>query len=369
MSHKAQVLMVGPEMTAKGGVSSVLRLYQEAGLFERVQVMASYRDGSAVQKVSYYLRFLAKFVTVLMTQPQLRVVHVHMASYGSFFRKSLVILFARVCGKAVIIHMHGAGFIQFYQRMPAGGQWFIRFVLRASTVLIALSTQWRNDLFALCQHPDIRVFYNPTVLKLPMFDTNKDDHKINESRPPVRGEDGAPVRFLFMGRLGQRKGVYDIISAMRHLGGHPIRVDLYGDGEVAPIEHEILTAGVGDQVTVHGWVDGSHKDTIFRQADALLLPSYHEGLPISVLEAMAYGLPVVATNVGGIPEAVEDGLNGYLIQPGACEALRLRMAQLAGSAELRQQMGKAGYQLAAIKFDLSVIVKQLETLYAEVIGR
>ena len=138
MKQKPKVLMVGTEMTAKGGVSSVLRLYREAGLFESVQLMASYRDGSALQKVIHYLFFLAKFITTLMTQPQLRIVHVHMSSYGSFFRKSWVILLSRAWGRPVIIHMHGAGFIQFYERMPALGRWFIRTVLRASTVLIAL---------------------------------------------------------------------------------------------------------------------------------------------------------------------------------------------------------------------------------------
>ena len=365
MKQKPKVLMVGTEMTAKGGVSSVLRLYREAGLFESVQLMASYRDGSALQKVIHYLFFLAKFITTLMTQPQLRIVHVHMSSYGSFFRKSWVILLSRAWGRPVIIHMHGAGFIQFYERMPALGRWFIRTVLRASTVLIALSSQWRDDLFSLCQHPDIWVLYNPTVLKQPVFElaNQVDEHSI------TNGGDGGQVKFLFMGRLGQRKGVYDIISAMRSLSNLPIQVDLYGDGELESIQREIVAAGVHEKVTVHGWVDGAHKDIIFREADALLLPSYHEGLPISVLEAMAYGLPVVATDVGGIAEAVEDGLNGYLIRPGAFEALSLRMAQLAESAVLRQEMGKAGYQLAARKFDLPVIVKQLEALYEEIIGR
>jgi glycosyltransferase involved in cell wall biosynthesis len=365
MKEQPQILMVGTDMASKGGVSSVIRLYQEAGLFNSVHFMASYRDGSTGQKLLYFARFLGQYASALVTQPQLRLVHVHTASYGSFMRKSLVILLARMFGKKVVIHMHGAGFAVFYDKMPVAFRWVIRRVLRSSDVLIALSSQWQNDLYRICQHPDIRVLYNPTVLKNPVFN-EPDIAKIAEG---CHAGDGGQVNFLFMGRLGQRKGVYDIIKSAQHLQGHNIKIDLYGDGEVEAIRQQILAAGVADKITVHGWIDGSRKDETFRQANVLLLPSYHEGLPISVLEALAYGLPVLATDVGGIAEAVEDGVNGYLIEPGACETLATRMDQLAASPSLRLEMGKSGYQMAATKFDLSVIMRKLEALYAEIIGR
>lgn len=352
-------------MASKGGVSSVIRLYREAGLLESVRFMASYRDGSTIQKCVHYADFLVKYVGALLTLPGLRLVHVHTASYGSFARKSLVILLARGMGKKVVIHMHGAGFAVFYDKMPPALRWVTRRVLHASDVLIALSSQWQEDLYRICQHPDIRVLYNPTILQRPVFEDEVEEKRVALSE----GEGQALVNFLFMGRLGQRKGVYDIIQSARKLRADNIKIHLYGDGELENVKQEVLAAGVSDKVAVHGWIDGNRKDETFRQANVLLLPSYHEGLPISVLEALAYGLPVLATDVGGIAEAVKDGVNGYLIEPGACDALAERMEQLAASPALRLEMGKSGHQMAASKFDLSVIVRKLEGLYAELIGR
>lgn len=363
--------MIGTDMASKGGVSSVIRLYEEAGLFDTVQFMASFQDGTALRKCLFYVGFLLRYLGVLLTNRRLKLVHVHTASRGSFARKSLVVLLARLFGKKVVIHMHGAGFAVFYDKLSPPLQWFTRRVLRCSDVLIALSSQWQKDLFRICGHTDIRVLYNPTVLKNPVFqDASLErplDREMREMDLKTSRTEGV-VNFLFMGRLGQRKGVYDIIEAARHLQADNVKIHLYGDGEVDEVKKKVLAAGVSDKIAVHGWIDGSRKDATFREANVLLLPSYHEGLPISVLEALAYGLPVLATDVGGIAEAVHNGVNGFLIRPGACDALTRRIEELAASPELRLEMGKSGYRLAADKFDLSVIIRQLEGLYAEIMG-
>jgi len=372
MTQQPQVLMVGTDMNSKGGVSSVISLYRDAGLFDGVQFIPSYRDGSKSQIIAHYLGFLGRYIGTLLTRPSIKLVHVHTSSYGSFTRKSLVILLARLFGKKVIIHMHGAGFAVFYQKMSAPLKWATRNILRCSDVLIALSRQWQNDLYEICQHPDIRVLYNPTVLKNPSFIEHRPEPvkhngvKIGKDQPEL--ETAPLVHFLFMGRLGQRKGVYDIIESVSRVKSDNVQIHLYGDGEIDEIKRRILAAGVSHKVMVHGWIEGSQKDSTFRQANVLLLPSYHEGLPISVLEALAYGLPVLATDVGGIAEAVEDGVNGYLIAPGACDMLANRIDQLAVSPNTRLEMGKSGYRMAAEKFDLPVIMRKLEGLYAELTG-
>jgi len=346
-----RVLMIGTDPASKGGISSVITMYAEAGLLEKISFLASYTDGSWWHKGWHYIDFLRRYLWMLLSCPSLRIIHVHSASYGSFARKSLVILLARAFGKKVLIHIHGAEFNLFYERSHVFLQAFIRSVLRTSDVIIALSDQWKNDLQHLSGHPDVRVLYNPTIM-----------------RDPLLTRDGEAVNFLFMGRLGERKGVYDIIESARRIQSPQVRIRLYGDGDLENVREAIVAAGVEDKVHVCGWIDGNRKDEAFRQADVLLLPSYNEGLPISVLEAMAYGLPVLVTDVGGIPEAVEDGVNGFLLCPGACEQLASRMEELASEPELRRRMGKVGHEIAARKFALSVIVRQLEGLYDELIA-
>lgn len=344
----ARVLMIGTDPASKGGISSVINMYAEGGLLDKIDFMASYTDGGIPRKIGFYLQFLARFIGALITRPQLRVIHIHTASYGSFTRKSLVILLSRLFGKRVILHVHGAEFNVFYGKCAPPARWLIRRLLRMCHVIIALSRKWKEDLFAISGNPDIRVLYNPTVMQ-----------------PPVDLNGQEDVNFLFMGRLGKRKGVYDIIESARHIRSGKVKIRLYGDGELEQVKNMVDATGVYDKISVCGWISGEQKDAVFRDADVLILPSYNEGLPISILEAMAYGMPVVATDVGGIAEAVEDGVNGYLIRPGEPDRLARCIESLAESTPLREKMGASSHALALQKFALPVIIQQLETLYDE----
>jgi glycosyltransferase involved in cell wall biosynthesis len=349
---KATVMMVGTNPESRGGISSVLCMYRAAGMFEKVCFLASYTDGSLLRKLIYYLGFLTQFGWTLISQPDIRLVHIHTASRGSFLRKSIVMMLARAAGKKTVVHIHGAEFKQFYERSPLLLRKIIRTLLGSCDTIIALSDQWKKDLSHISGNPRIRVIYNPTMMQKPLF--------ANEKMAPE-----AKVNFLFMGRLGKRKGVYDIIESARQIRAENVKISLYGDGEIENVKTMITANGVEDKVHVCGWIHGSQKDQAFRAASALILPSYSEGFPISVLEAMAYGIPVVATDVGGIAECIEDGVNGYLIKPGDCEKLANCIERLAASSVLRARMGKSGHEKASRMFALSVIVNQLEELYDE----
>ena len=263
-----------------------------------------------------------------------------------------MVVFAALFGKRVILHIHGAEFILFYQK----GGWlvkrFIRAILKQCDCILALSNQWKNDLQCISPDSDIRVIYNPTIVR------------DRYSTGPC-SESDSPVKFLFMGRIGKRKGVYDILESLQYIQSRNFEIQLYGDGDLEPVEALIRRLQLQGQVKLCGWIDGETKDAVFRQADVLLLPSYNEGLPISVLEALAYGLPVLSTEVGGISEAVEEGVNGFLIQPGQCKVLAERMERLCASASIRKQMGQSGYELAKFRFDLPIIIEKLEALYRE----
>jgi glycosyltransferase involved in cell wall biosynthesis len=344
--------MVGTDPEAKGGISSVIRLYREGGLLDRVVYMASYTDGSMAKKLGYYAVFLGQYIRLLISTPSIRLVHLHTSSRGSFCRKSVALLISKALRRKALMHVHGAEFRLFYERSPYWGKWLIRALLGSCDGIIALSWQWRRELFEISGNPKIKVIYNPTVLKEPNWEGSPDE----------------PVNFLFMGRLGKRKGVYDIVQSARQLRSPNVRIHLYGDGEVEELRELVKTSGLEDRVAVRGWIDGGRKAETFQEANVLLLPSYNEGLPVSVLEAMAYGMPVVASAVGGIPEAVEDQVSGYLVEPGRPEQLAGRIDELAASPELRRRMGQSGYEIAARKFDLNVIIHELEDYYDELLN-
>lgn len=161
-------------------------------------------------------------------------------------------------------------------------------------------------------------------------------------RVPKRSADG-PV-FLFLGWVERAKGILDLIRAVRRerarLG--KARFVVCGRGgawsEAQALCQEL---GVGDQFVFKGWVHGEEKRTLLTSSDALVLPSYAEGMPNAVLEAMAAGLAVVASRVGAIPDLVEDGRSGLLVDAGDVEALGRALVRLAEDPPLRAELGQA----------------------------
>ena len=166
-----------------------------------------------------------------------------------------------------------------------------------------------------------------------------------------------------MGRLEKRKGIYDIIEAAKYIKNPDVIINLYGDGNPEEFQKLVMDNNLQEKVQIKGWISGDKKNEIFQASDVLILPSYSEGLPMSILEAMAVGLPIISTPVGGIPEAVEDGVNGFLIQPGDYKALAEKIDILANDKQLREQMGQNGYKIAKEKFDVDVVIKQLKEIY------
>lgn len=176
---------------------------------------------------------------------------------------------------------------------------------------------------------------------------------------------------LFLGRLAHRKGFFDLIHALASLRrqGHDVELWAGGDGD---LDHAMAVArehNVADAVRILGWIGEEEKSDALRRAWVFCLPSYAEGLPMALLEAMGAGVPVVTTRVGGIPEAVDDGCEGYLIKPGDREELQKALASVLDDQELRRQMGVAARLRVETTFSLRSTVQVLEGVYEELGAR
>ena len=343
MQNNSKILMIGPDINSQGGISSVIKLYKDYDL--DFTNLSSYKDGSLFVKIFVYFHFLIKYIFILSTDKNVKLVHIHTASRGSFFRKSIVLNIAKLFNKKVLLHIHGAEFSIFYEESPSLIKKIITDTLNKSDLILVLSEQWKNTISNISTNDNIKVLYNPTVIK-----------ELNHIK-------SSTIKVVFMGRLGKRKGLYDIIEAAKHLKNSDIEINLYGDGDIEKFEKLISDNNLQEKVKLMGWVSGDKKDEVFQNSDIFILPSYNEGLPISILEAMAYGLPIISTPVGGIPEAVEDGTNGFLIQPGDYKALAEKIDLMANDEPLREQMGQQSYKLAKEKFDIRIIIKQLQDIY------
>jgi glycosyltransferase involved in cell wall biosynthesis len=345
------VLLLGTSLQTMGGISSVLCVYRDHGLYSRwpLEHVVTHRDGSAFTKARTALAaFGAVASRLLFRRPAL--LHVHVSSRASFWRKAVCMAMARALRVPYLLHLHGSEFQQFYGReCGPRAQRIVSGFFDAAAHVVVLSAHWRDWTRGISRNPRIETIYNPVIVP-------------SEPASPAARE---PATLLFLGRLGHRKGTYDLLQALVGLRVRfpGVRVLLGGDGEVEAVRRRAEELGVAAHVELLGWVDAGRRAALLASSSAYVLPSYHEGLPMSVLEAMAAGLPIVSTPIGGIPEAVREGVEGLLVTPGDTAALEAALARLLADGELRRRMGEAARERVLGTFSADVIVPRIESLY------
>jgi glycosyltransferase involved in cell wall biosynthesis len=170
----------------------------------------------------------------------------------------------------------------------------------------------------------------------------------------------------FVGRCEASKGLFDLLEAANLLRAAipQVRLECAGDGDLAKVARYALALNLGTRVSLPGWVDRSTTRELMRRASVFVLPSYAEGLPVSLLEAMAAGCPVVATRVGGIPDVITDGVDGVLVPPGDPEALAQAIGRILRDPAYARALGNAARETVANRYAAARSLERLEQLYA-----
>ncbi|HSC80574.1 MAG TPA: glycosyltransferase family 4 protein [Chitinolyticbacter sp.] len=353
---KRKLVVLATAENGQGGIASVIKTYRAAGLFERWPIvhLATHVTGSRWQKLKAMLGGWVGFLRLLWLERSIGAVHAHTASNASYWRKFPFLLLCRACGVPYLLHVHGAGFIGFYaQRSSALGRWLIRYGLRHADEVIALSSQWATDLAHIEPQAKVVRIYNPIAeVELPQGERQRDC-------------------ILFLGEVGKRKGVFELISALAVvLPRRPgTRLWIGGLGDIEGARQHAEQLGVGSAIEWLGWVVGAQKQQLLSTATVLALPSYNEGLPMSILEALSFGVPVVSTTVGGIPDALgEDGAI-CLVEPGNVEALAAALLRVLDSDELQGALAERGRERVKAHFSTSVVMSQLDGVYQRLLAR
>jgi len=347
------IVMLGTSFRTMGGVAAVVNVYRAAGLFERFPItyIATHVDGGKLAKLAIMLRAWLQFLPRLLTG-RVGLLHAHVASRASFWRKSPFFLAAFLFRVPCVLHLHGGHFAMFYgQECGPWRQRYIRYIFNRSAHVVVLSQGWRDWVASISSNPRLSVIFNPVMMP----------------EPAPAWQARQPGQVLFLGRLGQGKGSYDLLAAAARVAAAqpalPLQLRLGGDGEQQQTAARAAELGLAERAQLLGWVTGEDKQQQLAQATVYALPSYNEGLPMSVLEAMAHGVPVLSTPVGGIPEAVTDGVEGFLVAPGDVDALAARLQQLLAEPELAQRMGAAARAKVAGTFASTAVLPALERIY------
>ena len=350
------VLMCCSDLSYKGGMVSVVRNYLGSDAWPEgthITFVPTHRQAGKAGLVWCFAKAVAR-IWRMARAGEIDVAHLHVAERGSFVRKGLLVRMLHRFGIPVVLHHHGAEFEEWYASRGARARHWIDSILAEADVNIVLSPRLIPMITAKAPSARVEAVYN-AVATLPD----------NPYGADMRG-------VLFLGRLGERKGTFDLLEAMHRIDGdlpEDVRFYLCGDGAVDEVRARVKEMGLSHRVAHIGWIDGSQKEEILRSAMINVLPSYNEGLPMTILETMARGIPNLSTPVASIPEVITDGETGLLVPPGDVAALASALRRLILDPGLRRHISDASFTLIGERFSLPVSVARVNAIYTALAGR
>lgn len=287
---------------------------------------------------------------------QLAGVHVNVGERLSLVRKAAILAWSRALGVPVVLHLH-ARMQPFYRQLPAPLQALTRRVFALASCVVVIGPQARRFVTGELGVPAHRVEIVPNGVPA-------------ATEPRRRRQPGDPQRVLFLGNLGPRKGVDDLLRALAHPGfeRERLEVTIAGGGDVAGYRAQARQLGIADFVHLPGWCDQERTAVLLANADVLVLPSYDEVLPLVMLEAFANGVAVVCTGLGEIPSVVSDGVEALLVEAGDVERLAQTLQRVLREPQLLAALERNGHALYLRQFALPKFFAAIARVHERAFG-
>ena len=364
MNHPV-VLVLGPHREAISGVSTHVNLLMGSALGEEFELV-HFQVGSEGRKseglLRKALRLLASpfalFAAIVLRHVSL--VHINTSlNARAYWRDLAYLAVAKLLRARVIYQIHGGELPERFFAGRRAATAFLRWTLRLPDLVVVLAS---------CELEAYRRFVpEQEVVAIP----NGIDCRPFAHIPTVVTHTREPLRLIYIGRLAREKGLYETLQGMRLALelGVDARLGIAGGGpEEARLRRYAVALGIAPRVTFVGPVFGEDKVNLMAGADVMLLPSYSEGLPYALLEAMAAGLPVIATPVGAIPDVVIHGTHGHLVPPRSGKAIAEALALMAGDRERIGWMSRASRRRVRAAYSIERVAREFAARYREVLG-
>ncbi|MBC8006868.1 MAG: glycosyltransferase family 4 protein [Prolixibacteraceae bacterium] len=354
-----RLLIVGPLPPPLGGVQLTIDMQLHSSLareFELHVVDTSKRQLRwAVENPTWKtpLYFARDFLRLVRALVRLRpkVVLVHAAATFSLLRDWVFMATARIAGAKVICHYHGTLHTRFPSGNTRSGRFIGRMLMSAAHRVIVLSPSYRREMAKAWKRDDL--VWAPNMADVALY------RSVSANTPAPWLASGEKA-VLFVGRLSAPKGIYDLFDAIpRVLERHPeAKFVLVGVAESDAMEPVIRAEagrrGIASRIAFLGALEGSDKAAAFATSQMIVVPSWTEAFPLVIPEAMAAGIPVVATAVGAIPDFVKDEEDGFLIAPRDWKALADCICRLLDDERLRRRIGERVRERAPREFAIEV---------------
>lgn len=351
--QRIRLLMVGVGPKCIGGMWSVAKSYMDSPKLNEVAditYIPTATMGSIVWRLAYmgigYLRILWQ---LLFHRPEL--VHIHMAEKGSVYRKGIVVKWAKAFGCKVIIHMHAGPFMHWYDTTSEKQQKWISTMLNQADKVLMLGKYWEASMEAILPKGKMEVLYNGVQI------------------PEERLYNPEAKNIVYFGVINRDKGVPELLQAMKMLDDRldkAYQLFLYGKDLEGNLEEQIDRLQLKDRVLYKGWINPEQRDMALRNATLSVLPSHFEGLSMSVIEAMSYGVPVVTTNISTMPELL--GTDIPLVEVDNARMLAEEIEKYCLNEQLRETCSEKLYNRAKQYFNLDGTIEQLAGIWLDMCG-
>jgi glycosyltransferase involved in cell wall biosynthesis len=346
-----RVLLLAPYAPSGGGMGQMMAyLARENAPGLRFVKVETRGGGPASASLWPMLKAASRIVRAALAGPA--IVHVNVAEGLSVPRKGALLLLARLCRLPVVLHLHAANIIALHARLPAPARLAMALLFRSATVCIVLGSLWAEWLErTLGVKPD-------------RIETLR-----NGVPPPAATRNATPrdgtFTLVFIGNLLPRKGLPDLIAALAdpRLASGNWRLLVAGGGDENALRRLAAEHGIAGRVQFLGWLERGACTALLAAAGALVLPAYHEALPLVLLEAASLGVPVITTPVGAIADYFADGETALLVPPGDTAALAGALARVMQDQVLAARLSRNGRALYERCFTMAAFSARLREIY------
>jgi glycosyltransferase involved in cell wall biosynthesis len=362
--RKPRILILSPPLTAVSGFSTHANQLMACSLAQRYElrhfcVGSEGKNESRLQKLFRLLVSpLSLFWLNIVQRPD--IVHINTGLDRKAYWRDLVYLaVVKLTGGKVVNQIHGGPMPDKFFPHNAPLTWLLRKGLGASNAVTVLSLKEYEAYTAFV--PEVLVAHIPNAIELPA--------PLEKIQPSDASQ---PLRLIYIGRLVREKGVFEALDAIAqlHRSGHRLQFDIAGGGKAEEeLRKRVITLGLDQVVHFHGPVFGNEKTRLWQNADVLVFPSYSEGLPYSLLEAMAAGTPAITCPVGAIPDVVQHGVHGLFVPPRDVAAIAGAIASLDRDRALLHRMACAGRARVLEQYTTARLGRDFEMVYEAVLGR
>jgi len=357
-----KVLIIGTGLSESGGVSTHMNFLLNSTLrncfnLSNLNVASTANENLLRKYLRVILIPIRLFFKLFIDKPDM--LHVN-PSFDSkaFFRDSVCVIIGKLCKKKIIIQFHGGKPKEFFQKW-SWFRWYIHYVIRSSDKVIVLSEVVAKEITSIV--PAHKLVKIPNTVNTQMY--------FNKSLL-VKDVGSSKIKIIFLSRFLKTKGVYDIIEAIPMVVKEcPLTIFVFaGSGKE---EDNLRNISKSKKLTRYieflGYVKGDKKVRALISSDIFVLPTYSEGFPYVLAEAMAAGLPIITCDEGAISEYVQDGVNGFIIPSKRPDVLAKKIVLLIKNMDLRTRMGRLNRKIAVRKLDTNLVVDQYKNIYDELL--